>query len=74
MRDGLKIFDADAHVVYPKDMWSTRYLEKRYADRIERPETPGFDIYNPSKVDGRWTRHPVIRYGQLQKNIDRDLP
>jgi len=29
MRDGYKVFDADAHVIYPKDLWQ-RYLPERF--------------------------------------------
>ena len=70
MKDGLKVFDADAHVVYPKDLWSTKYLEKKFSQRIDWVETPGFEIYNPRKIDGRWSQHPTVRYGQFQKCID----
>ena len=27
MRNGFKVFDADAHVVYPADLWS-RFLDR----------------------------------------------
>lgn len=70
MRNGFKIFDADAHVIYPPDLWQ-RYLDKRYVDRIgSRQPVPGFETYNPVTVDGRWTQHDTILYGQFQKYID----
>ena len=34
MRDGYQVFDADAHVVYPPDLWS-RFLDKPY--RVTEP-------------------------------------
>ncbi len=70
MRDGLKVFDADAHVVYPKDLWSTKYLEKKFAERIDWVLPNGIETYNPRKVDGRWAQHPKILHGQFQKAID----
>ena len=69
MRDGLKVFDADAHVVYPADLWS-RFLDKRYVDRVGRKAPPGFDHYNPVTVDGRWTQHTTSILGQFQKAIN----
>src|SRR5215472_2398192 len=69
MRNGLKIFDADAHVVYPPDLWS-RFLDKPYRDRVGRRAPAGFDHYNPVTVDGRWTQHPTSIYGQFQKAIN----
>ena len=35
MRDGFKVFDADAHVIYPPDLWP-RFLDKR----VPRPRRP----------------------------------
>ena len=70
MRDGFKVFDADAHVIYPTDLWQ-RFLEPRYAERVGlRQPVPGFETYNPVTVDGRWTQHDTILYGQFQKYID----
>ena len=70
MRDGFKVFDADAHVIYPTDLWQ-RFLEPRYAGRVGlRQPVPGFETYNPVTVDGRWTQHDTILYGQFQKFID----
>jgi len=69
MRDGLKVFDADAHVIYPPDLWP-RFLDKEHRDRIGRRSPPGFDHYNPVTVDGRWTQHPTSIYGNFQKAIN----
>jgi hypothetical protein len=57
MKDGYKVFDADAHVVYPGDLW-TRFLDKKYVDRVGRRQPfNDFDHYNPTTVDGRHTHH-----------------
>jgi predicted TIM-barrel fold metal-dependent hydrolase len=55
MRDGLKVFDADAHVLYPDDLWS-KFLDKAYRHRVERRAFPGHYAYAPTKVDGRWNQ------------------
>lgn len=69
MRDGYKVFDADAHVIYPADLWP-RFLDKRFVDRIGRRAPAGLDHYNPVTVDGRWSQHPTSIYGQFQKAIN----
>jgi uncharacterized protein len=70
MRNGFKVFDADAHVVYPVDLWP-RFLDKRYTSRVgTKQPVPGFETYNPVTVDGRWTQHDTILYGQFQRYID----
>lgn len=70
MRDGIKVFDADAHVVYPADLWQ-RYLDKKFVHRVgSRQPTPGWVQYNPTTVDGRWTQHPSLLYGQWLKYIN----
>jgi predicted TIM-barrel fold metal-dependent hydrolase len=69
MRDGYKVFDADAHVIYPSDLWP-RFLDRRFVDRVGRKSPPGFDHYNPVTVDGRWTQHPTSIYGNFQKAIN----
>ena len=68
MRKGFKVFDADAHVIYPADLWP-RYLDKKFVDRVERRPPPGFDHYQPNMVDGRYTQHPTSMYGDFQKAI-----
>jgi uncharacterized protein len=70
MRNGFKVFDADAHVIYPPDLWS-KYLDKRFVDRVDRRQpVPGFETYNPVVVDGRFTQHDTVLYGQFQKLIN----
>jgi len=68
MRNGFKVFDADAHVIYPNDLWP-KYLDKKYVDRVERRPPPGFDHYQPNMVDGRYTQHPTSMYGDFQAAI-----
>ena len=69
MKDGYKVFDADAHVVYPDDLW-TRFLDKKFVDRVGRKQPfNDFNHYNPTTVDGRHTHHPTMLYGQFQKYI-----
>jgi predicted TIM-barrel fold metal-dependent hydrolase len=69
MRDGHRVFDADAHVVYPADLWD-KFLDERFRHRIGRRAPAGLDTYNPVTVDGRWTQHPTTLYGQFQKAIN----
>lgn len=69
MKHGYRIFDADAHVVYPPDLW-TRFLDARHLHRIgSRQPIPGWDQYNPTTVDGRWTQHETTLYGRFQELI-----
>ena len=69
MRNDFKVFDADAHVIYPADLWP-RFLDKKFVDRVGRKSPPGFDHYNPVTVDGRWSQHPTSVYGNFQKAIN----
>lgn len=69
MRNHFKVFDADAHVIYPADLWQ-RFLDKKFVDRVGRKSPPGFDHYNPVTVDGRWSQHPTSVYGNFQKAIN----
>jgi predicted TIM-barrel fold metal-dependent hydrolase len=70
VRNGFKVFDADAHVIYPPDLWST-YLDAKHRVRVGlKQPIPGFEYYNPVTVDGRWTQHQTVLYGQFQKFID----
>jgi predicted TIM-barrel fold metal-dependent hydrolase len=55
MKKGLKVFDADAHVVYPVDLWM-RFLDDKYKSRVERQEVPGHTPYSPTRVDGQWNQ------------------
>jgi len=68
MRSGFKVFDADAHVIYPADLWP-RFLEKKYQYRVVRRPPAGFDHYQPTMVDGRYNQHPTNLYGNFQKAI-----
>ena len=68
MRNGMKVFDADAHVIYPHDLWE-RFLDERHRHRVGRRAPAGLDTYNPVVVDGRWVQHPTVLYGQFQKAI-----
>jgi predicted TIM-barrel fold metal-dependent hydrolase len=69
MRNGFRVFDADAHVIYPPDLWS-RFLDDKFQSRVSRKPVPGFDHYNPVSVDGRWTQHTTTILGQFQKAIN----
>jgi uncharacterized protein len=60
VRNGLKVFDADSHVVYPPDFWG-RYLDARFRDRVQPPASGAF--YAPVTVDGRSTLHPEVEFG-----------
>jgi predicted TIM-barrel fold metal-dependent hydrolase len=57
MRNGLKVMDADAHVLYPFDLWS-RFLDAPYKHRVVRTTIPGVDAYYPTLVDGRFSQLP----------------
>ena len=46
MRNGFKVFDADAHVVYPPDLWS-RFLDKKHRDRRRIGISNARSIRNP---------------------------
>ncbi len=69
MRNGFKVFDADAHVVYPPDLWS-RHLDKKFQDRVGRRATGAAHSYNPVTVDGRYTQHPTVLYGDFNRFIN----
>ena len=63
MRDGYKIFDADAHVVEPRDLWE-RFLDKKYQWRVGwKQPVPGRESFRPATVDGRFTQSHVTLYG-----------
>ena len=69
MRNGYRVFDADAHVVYPADLWQN-HLDAKFKHRIERRNPAGLETYNPVLVDGRYSQHDTSLYGQFQKAID----
>ena len=57
MQNGFKVFDADAHVVEPQDLWD-RFLDARYRHRVGwRQPFPGMDRFRPATVDGRYTQN-----------------
>ena len=69
MRNGFKIFDADAHVVEPQDMWE-RFLDKRYQSRVSwKQPFPGMDRFRPATVDGRYTQSHKTLYGNQQEAV-----
>ena len=70
MRDGCKVFDADAHVIYPPDLWP-RFLDKRFRDRVgpeDARRASTTTTRSPSTVAGR--QHPTSIYGNFQKAIN----
>jgi predicted TIM-barrel fold metal-dependent hydrolase len=70
MKQGMKVFDADAHVIYPTDLW-TRYLDADQAARLGRRQPdPSFETYNPVTIDGGFTQHDTILYGRFQEKIN----
>jgi predicted TIM-barrel fold metal-dependent hydrolase len=69
MRDGFKIFDADAHVVEPKNLWE-RFLDARYQERVSwRQPFEGMDRFRPATVDGRYTQSHKTLYGRQQEAV-----
>ena len=67
MRNGFKVFDADAHVVEPKNLWE-RFLEPKFKDRVgwQQP-IPGMDRFRPALVDGRYNQSTKTLYGRQQE-------
>ena len=69
MRDGFKIFDADAHVVEPQNLWE-RFLDKRYQSRVSWQQPfEGMDRFRPATVDGRYTQSHKTLYGRQQEAV-----
>lgn len=69
MQNGFKVFDADAHVVEPKNLWE-RFLEPAYRDRVSwRQPVPGMDRFRPATVDGRYTQSLKTLYGRQQEAV-----
>jgi predicted TIM-barrel fold metal-dependent hydrolase len=69
MRDGLKVFDADAHVIEPKNLWE-RFLDAKYKDRVSwRQPIEGMDRFRPVIVDGRYTQSLKTLYGRQQEAV-----
>jgi predicted TIM-barrel fold metal-dependent hydrolase len=69
MRNGFKVFDADAHVVEPRNLWE-RFLDKRFQQRVgwQQP-IPGWDQFRPATIDGRYSQHPTMLYGRFQEAV-----
>ena len=58
MRNGIKVFDADAHVLYPMDLWD-RFLDPKFKHRVKRVKMDALgDSHYPhaTSVDGRYTQ------------------
>ncbi len=69
MRSGFKVFDADAHVVEPKDIWQ-RFLDTRYQARVSWQQPfEGMDRFRPATVDGRYTQSYKTLYGRQQEAV-----
>lgn len=69
MNNGFKIFDADAHVVEPKDLWE-RFLDTPYQHRVSWQQPfEGMDRFRPATVDGRYTQSRKTLYGRQQEAV-----
>ena len=69
MLNGFKIFDADAHVVEPQNIWE-RFLDKKFQSRIGWVQPiPGWDQFRPTTVDGRYNQHDKMLYGRYQEAV-----
>jgi predicted TIM-barrel fold metal-dependent hydrolase len=69
MNNGFKVFDADAHVVEPKDLWE-RFLDAPYQHRVSWQQPfEGMDRFRPATVDGRYTQSSKTLYGRQQEAV-----
>jgi predicted TIM-barrel fold metal-dependent hydrolase len=69
VRNGFKVFDADAHVVEPRNLWE-RFLDERYQSRVAwRQPFEGMDRFRPATVDGRYTQSHKTLYGRQQEAV-----
>lgn len=69
MNSGFKVFDADAHVVEPKNLWE-RFLDARYRHRVSWQQPfEGMDRFRPATVDGRYTQSRKTLYGRQQEAV-----
>ena len=69
MHQGFKVFDADAHVVEPRDLWD-RFLDTPFRHRVGwRQPFPGMDRFRPATVDGRYTQSLATLYGNQQEAV-----
>jgi len=69
VKRGFKVFDADAHVVEPKELWE-RFLDEKYKPRVSwRQPLPGDDRFRPVTVDGRYTQSSKTLQGRQQEAV-----
>ena len=69
MRNGLKVIDADAHVLEPRDLWD-RFLDARFQHRVGwRQPVPGVDKFRPVLIDGVYARGDKTLYGDHESAI-----
>ncbi len=70
MKNGFKVFDADAHVVEPKNLWE-RFLDRKFQHRVgwQQP-IPGWDQFRPAVADGQYSQHPTVLYGRFQEAVN----
>jgi predicted TIM-barrel fold metal-dependent hydrolase len=64
VRDGLRILDADAHVIEPSFIWD-RYLDSRFTGRIEWRQPVMGSAFRPVTVDGRYTQSVLALFGVM---------
>ena len=69
MRHGYKVFDADGHVVEPRNLWE-RFLDKKFQHRVGWKEVPGREAFRPATVDGRYTQSLVTIYGDFMEAVN----
>ncbi len=69
MRNGFKVFDADAHVVEPRNIWE-RFLDRKFQHRVGwKQPIPGWDQFRPATIDGRYSQHDKVLYGRFQEAV-----
>ena len=69
MRNGLKVFDADAHVVEPSFLWE-RFLDKKFQSRVGwKQPFRDRETFRPATVDGRYTQSHVTLYGRQAEAV-----
>ena len=71
MRNGFKVFDADAHVVEPRNLWD-RFLDSPYRDRVSWQQPfEGMDRFRPASNKGR--SNNLVRMFAEKRNLPRQL-
>ena len=69
MRNGFRVFDADAHVLEPQNLWD-RFLDARFQGRVGwRQPIPGIDKFRPVLIDGVYARGDKTLYGNHESSI-----